>query len=145
MKQILTLLLILICTVCTAQKYALIDKKMSMPVMYANTLSVQDSYKGYFIVEKSKLLDFITEIENIAKILMDTTNKKPENINVNVGRTNIHGLKIQLATEDRIDVVLTTDYGDAKTTMHLCDAKVSNANNSFFVNTWLKYLHSYIK
>ncbi len=145
MKSSLFFLFILISSLCSAQKYALIDKKMTLPVTFTNIVTVQDSYKGYFVIEKNELANFITEIEKIARLLMDTTKKKPETIDVNVGSTTIHGLKIPLAKEERMDVVLTTDYGASKMTMHLCDAKVSNASNAFFITTWVKYLRGYAK
>ena len=66
-------------------------------------------------------------------------------IDFNVGSTSFHGLRVPLAAEERMDIVITTDYGVSKTTMHLSDAKLSNAKNAFFINTWLKYLRSHIK
>jgi hypothetical protein len=145
MKHFLLIFFTLLSTVCFAQKYALIDKQMSLPIIYANTLTVQDHYKGYFPIEKEKLNEFVTEIEKIAKLINDKKGPKPEALDFNVGHTTFHGLRVPLATEERMDIVLTTDYGALKTTMHLSDAKITNAQNAFFINTWLKYLHSYIK
>src|SRR5438477_158971 len=67
MKYFLLIFFIAIGTVCSAQKYALIDKQMSLPVVYVDVVSVQDNFKGYFPVEKAKLMDFIAEIEKIKK------------------------------------------------------------------------------
>jgi len=122
----------------------LVDKKMSLPVIYANTLSIQDNYKGYFLVDKTKINEFITEIEKIEKILNDPKSRKPEKIDFILGSTTFHGLRIPLSIEERLDVVLVTDYGTSKSTMHLSDAKISNASNAFFISTWIKYLRSYI-
>ena len=145
MKHFLLIVFILISTVCSAQKYALVDKQMNLPVTYANTITVQDNYKGYFPIEKSKLNEFIIEVEKIAKLLSDPKSQKPETLDFNVGSTTFHGLRVPLSIEERMDIVITTDYGVSKTTMHLSDAKISNAKNAFYINTWLKYLRSYIK
>ena len=145
MKHFLSIGFILLSTVCFAQKYALVDKQMRLPVIYANSLTVQDHYKGYFPVEKENLSVFITEIEKIAKMLSDKKSKKPEKLNFNVGNITFRGLRVPFAEEERMDIVLTTDYDGIKTTMHLSDAKITNARNAFFINTWLKYLHSYVK
>jgi len=144
MKSIFYVMLVLCSTFCSAQKYILVDKKMSLPVTYANTLSVQDNYHGYFPIEKSKIKEFLAEVEKIAKLLGDPKGKKPEKFHYLVGSTIFHGIRVALSTEERLDVVLTTNYGPAVSTLHLCDAKISNANNVFYINTWLKYLHSYI-
>ena len=145
MKYFLLIFFILINTICSAQKYALVDKQLSLPVIYANTVTIQDNYKGYFPVEKNKLNEFIIEVEKIGKLLNDPRKPKPETIDFNVGSTTFHGLRVPLAAEERMDIVISTDYGVSKTTMHLSDAKLSNAKNAHFINTWLKYLRSYIK
>jgi hypothetical protein len=145
MKHFLLIFFVIVSTVCSAQKYALVDKQLSLPVIYANTITVQDNYKGYFPVEKNKLNEFVTEVEKIGKLLSDPKQPKPEKMDFSVGSTTFHGLRVPLATEERMDIVITTDYGVSKTTMHLSDAKLSNAKNAFFINTWLKYLHSNIK
>lgn len=144
MKHFLLGIFMLCSAYCSAQKYALLDKKMNLPVTYANTFTAADDYKGYFPVEKINLKKIITEIEKIAGLLKDSTKNIPEKIDITIGSTTFHGLRVQLSTEDRTDIVLTTSYGTSKSTMHLCDAKISNAGNAFFITTWLKYLHSYV-
>jgi hypothetical protein len=143
MKHFLWVIFILLSATCTAQKYVLVDKQMNLPVIYANNVTVQNTYKGYFPVEKDKLNNFISEVEKISKLLSDTDKPKPETIDFSVGSTSFHGLRIASNTEERIDLILTTDYGASKATFHLSDAKISNARNAYFIKTWLKYLHRY--
>ena len=66
-------------------------------------------------------------------------------LNFYVGSTRFYGIKIPLKTEERMDVVLTTDIGNQKITMHLCDGKVSNASNAFFIRTWSGYIRDNMK
>ena len=146
MKRFLpVLLLLLISGFCYSQKYVLIDKKMSQPLSYTNTVTLEHSYKNMFAVERDKLPQFIAEVEKISAILSDKKKPKPEAIDLPVGKTRFAGLKIPLAAEERLDVVLTTDCDGTKVNMHLSDAKLSNSNNAFFINTWLKYIKSYVK
>jgi hypothetical protein len=118
---------------------------MSLPVINANTITVLDDYRGYFPIEKTKINEFISEIDKIANSLSDPKTKKLETIDFLIGSTTFHVLRIQLRAGERIDIVLTTNSENSKSTMHLCRAKVSNAVNVFFIATWLKYLRSYIK
>ena len=127
-----------------SQKYVLLDKKMSMPVTYADNITVEQNYKGIFPVEKSYIKRFISEVEKISKLLITKT-AKPQTIDFTVGATTFHGLKISLTAEERMDVVLTTNCGNMNISMHLVDAKKSNANNAYYINTWLKYIKVYIK
>lgn len=145
MKHFLYVGFILLSGMCSAQKYVLIDKTMSLPITYSNTITTEDNFKGYFPVEKIKINEFIHEIDKIARLLSDSETKKPEAFKFNIGSTTINGLKVPLAVEERMDVILTTDYGPSTITMHLSDAKLSNASNAYFINTWLKYLRSYLK
>lgn len=145
MKHFLPTFLLLISTFCYSQKYVLIDKKMALPLSYTNTVTLEHSYKNLFAVEKDNIHQFIAEVEKIAAMLTDKKKPKPEAIDLNVGKTRFVGLKISLSTEERLDVVLTTDCDGTKVSMHLSDAKLSNANNAFFINTWIKYIKSYVK
>ena len=145
MKHLLPGFLLLISGFCYSQKYVLIDKKMSQPLSYTNTVTLEHSYKNMFAVERDKLPQFIAEVEKISAILSDKKKPKPEAIDLHVGKTRFAGLKIPLAAEERLDVVLTTDCDGTKVNMHLSDAKLSNSNNAFFINTWVKYIKSYVK
>jgi hypothetical protein len=145
MKHFLPVFLLLISASCYSQKYVLIDKKMSQPLTYTNTVTLEHSYKNLFAVEKDKLSQFLAEVEKIAVLLSDKKKSKPEAVNLSVGKTRFAGLKIPLTAEERLDVVLTTDCDGTRVNMHLSDAKISNANNAFFINTWVKYIKSYVK
>jgi hypothetical protein len=144
MKHLLFAFLLLTSGLCYSQKYVLLDKKMSQPVTYTNTVTLEHSYKNLFAVEKDKVHQFITELEKVSSMLTDKKSK-PESFDLNIGKTRFVGLKIPLAAEERLDVVLTTDCDGTKVNMHLSDAKFSNANNAFFINTWIKYIKGYIK
>lgn len=145
MKHFLPALGLLISTICSAQKYVLIDKKMSLPVSYINTVTLEHSYRNFFAVEKEKIRQFLSEMGKISAILVDKSKAKPDHLDINIGKTRILGVKIQLAAEERLDIVLTTDCDGTKINMHLSDAKISNANNAFFINTWIKYIKGSLK
>jgi hypothetical protein len=117
---------------------------MTQPLSYTNTVTLANTYKNIFAVEKDKIHPFIAELEKIAAML---TNKKtrPETFNTEIGKTRFIGLKIPLAAEDRLDVVLISDFDGTKVNMHLSDAKISNASNAYFINTWVKYIKGYLK
>ncbi len=69
--------LFLLSSVCSAQKYVLIDKTMSLPIIFSNTITTEDKLKGYFPVEKIKMNELINEIDKIARLLTDSNTKKP--------------------------------------------------------------------
>jgi hypothetical protein len=143
MKHFLLGFLLLASGFCYSQKYVLIDKTMIRPLTYTNTVTIENTYKNLFAVERDKLPQFIAELEKIAAQLK----KKPlpETFDINIGKTRIIGLKIPLAAEERMDIVLSTDCDGTKVNMHLSDAKLANASNLYFINTWIKYIKGYRK
>ncbi|MDB5221620.1 MAG: hypothetical protein JWN83_287 [Chitinophagaceae bacterium] len=145
MKHFLPAFLFLISNFCFSQKYVLIDKRMALPISYTNIVTLEHSYKNLFAVEKEKIHQFIAEVEKIAVMLSDKNKAKPEAFDFYVGKTRFTGLKVPLSVEERLDVVLCSDFDGTKVNMHLSDAKSSNASNAFYVNTWLKYIKSNVR
>ncbi len=147
MKPTLLLLFvfILFSSVLSAQKLLLIDKKLTLPLKYTNSFTTQDKLSGYFPIEYATKVKFIDEVEKILKLLQTKTAKKPDTYSTNIGNTFFKGIRIPLAEEERMDIVMSTNIDNSKITMHLCDAKLSNANNAFFITTWLKYIKDNLK
>lgn len=126
------------------QKYVLIDKRMSLPLTQTNTVTIKDEYRNLFAIEKSRLPEFVLALDKIEKQLTKKT--IPESFNFYVGSTRFSGIKIPLKTEERLDVIMTTDCGaNQKISMHLCDGKASNASNAFFIKTWTGYIRDNMK
>ncbi len=144
MKPILLFAFSICCLIAFPQKYVLLDKKMSIPVSYANDISVEQAYKGIFPVEKINIKKFIAAVEKISKLLA-IKNAKPNPINFRLGATKFSSVKISSKAEERVDIVITTFYNNTNISMHLADARNSNANNAYYINTWLKYIKGYIK
>jgi hypothetical protein len=128
-----------------SQKYVLLDKQMTQAVSYTDKVTMEHSYRNLFPVEKDKIHQFIAEVEKIGSQLNNPHKPLPETFDYNVGKTRFIGMKVGLAKENRMDIVLTTDCDGIKVPMHLSDAKISNANNAFFINTWVKYIKGSIK
>lgn len=144
MKYIFLFLLSCAIYQCNAQKYILLDKSISQPAFYSNTISVTAKFKGFFPVEKKDIEKFIIALENISKKL---SSKKGigKVIPYQIGCISFKGYKLSLASGERLDYGLTSTCDNIKITMQLCDAKLSNENNAYFINTWIKYIKSSIK
>ncbi|MEP6926178.1 MAG: hypothetical protein ABI834_01015 [Ginsengibacter sp.] len=144
MKYFLLFFILIGSVVCKAQKYALLDKNMAQPVTYTNSVSSTDKYNGFFPVEKKMLTKFITVLKEI-ETKLSSKNTSGEVKQYETGCTKFAGLAVRLASETRMDYVITSTCDNVKISMHLCDAKVSNASNDYFVKTWIKYIQSYLK
>lgn len=138
------LLLSLITYSSSAQKYALLDKKMVKPIIYTDLVSMQHSQEGYFPVEKDRLHEFIKELEKINTQLSEPR-MRGNGFTSSVGSTVFKALKIKFGKEDRLDVTMITNCGNIAVNMHLTDASSSTWRNSFYINTWIKYIRKHIK
>lgn len=129
---------------CEAQKYILLDQHLAQPATYSNKVTSADKFNDLFPVEKKMLPQFLNALQEIQDKLSTKgpfkTAKEYE-----VGCAKFSGVIIKLAAEERMDYVLTSSCDNVKISMHLCDAKISNGSNVYFIKTWIKYIQSYVK
>ncbi len=115
-----------------------------MPVKYSNTITTAEKLKGYFPVEKKDIKQFLKTLEEIsANLSGNKLSGKAKQYEM--GCVKFTGNSISLAKGNRIDYVLTSDCDNLKISMHLSDAKLSNINNAYFINTWISYIKSGLK
>ncbi len=127
-----------------AQKYVLLDESISQPAVYTDHLSEMKKYNNFFPIEVKDVPQFINVLEQIVERLNEKKRTK-EVSNYKVGCAQFTGRAFPLANGERIDYILTSTCEGKKVTMHLCDAKLSNSNNAYFIETWIKYIRSNVK
>ncbi|MEO8413474.1 MAG: hypothetical protein ABI472_07425 [Ginsengibacter sp.] len=144
MKTWLFFLLFFAATGTQAQQYALLDMHLANPIQYANTITPGNKFNDLFPVEKKMLPQFIKVLEEIEKKL---SSKEPfgEAKQFEIGCINFRGIIVSLASGERLDYVVTSTCDNIGISMHLCDAKISNTSNAFFIKTWIKYMEGYAK
>ena len=141
MRYFLLVFLSLALSNSKGQKFALLDKRLAQPVIYTDHVSQTDKFNGFFPIEKNLLPQFLNALEEISQKLA-TKGPIGKAKQYQIGCTKFTGLTISLASGDRLDYVITSSCGDIKVSMHLSDAKISNENNAFFINTLVKYIKS---
>jgi hypothetical protein len=144
MKFLLLLCIFFVSVNCKAQKYVLLDQHLAQPVTFTNKITSADKFNDLFPVEKKMLQQFIDVLQEIENKL---ATRKPlgKAKQYEVGCVKFTGITVPLAAEERLDYVLTSTCDNVKISMHLCDAKISNGSNIYFIKTWIKYIQSYIK
>jgi hypothetical protein len=144
MKYIFILVLLCTASATKAQKYILLDEAIAQPAIYTNHLSELEKHKKFFPVEVAHLPDFLEALQKIVNRL-DKKNATGTVKNYEAGCAQFTGRIFPLASGEKIEYILTSNCEGIKVTMHLCDAKLTNANNAYFVKTWIKYIKSNIK
>ena len=144
MKYFLLFTLIIGSLHIKAQKYVLLDKRIAQPVTYSNTITSADKFNGLFPVEKKTLKQFVAALEDIVKKL-SIIGQLGEAKQYEIGCTRFTGLTVPFSKEDRLDYVLISTCDNVRISMHLSDAKITNASNAYFINTWIKYIKDSMK
>jgi hypothetical protein len=128
----------------SAQKYVLLDTRIIQPATYSTTITSDDKFNGFFPVEKKNIKPFIKALEEIVKELSSTEALKSVQ-QFEIGCVKFAGVAVPMAKENRLDYVITSSCDNVKISMHLCDAKISNRSNIYFINTWIKYIKTSVK
>lgn len=144
MKYFLLFTLIIGSLHIKAQKYVLLDKRIAQPVTYSNTITSADKFNGLFPVEKKTLKQFVATLEDIVKKL-SIIGQLGEAKQYEIGCTRFTGLTVPFSKGDRLDYVLISTCDNVRISMHLSDAKITNASNAYFINTWIKYIKDSMK
>jgi len=144
MKYFFLLTILCASLITRAQKYILLDETISQPAVYTNHLSDLEKYNKFFPVEVKDLPQFLEALQKIEDLL-NGKNTNTAAINFKAGCADFKGRAFKLASGTRFDYILTADCEGFKKMMHLCDAKLTNANNAYFIRTWIKYIKSNIK
>lgn len=144
MKYFFVIVLVCTASLGKAQKYVLFDEAIAQPAIYSNHLNEMEKYNKFFPVEAKDIPQFLSVLQEIANRLSE--HKVTGSVkDYKVGCAQFTGKVFPLAVGNRIDYMLTSNCDGIKVTMHLCDAKLSNANNAYFVKTWIKYIRSTLK
>jgi len=144
MKYFLLLTILCVSLATHAQKYILLDEAIAQPAVYTNHLTDLEKYKKFFPVEVKELPQFLEVLQKIDDLLNGKNNNTAA-INFKAGCADFKGRAFKLASGTRFDYILTADCEGFKKMMHLCDAKLTNANNAYFIRTWIKYIKSNMK
>ena len=144
MKFFLFVFILLVSNNVKAQKYALLDKDLAQPITFTDTETPTDKFNGLFPVEKEMLPQFTNALHEI-ETKLSSTSPLSKAKQYEFGCIKFTGIIVPLASEIRMDYLLTCSCDNVKISMHICDAKISNGSNIFFIKTWIKYIQNYSK
>lgn len=143
MKKFLFIIFLATAFQCQAQKYILLDTKLSESPFYSDNITPRVKIKGFFPVEKKELSKFLEILENISKEL--TSKNHPKARDYSMGCIYFRGITLNPSNGQSLDYTITSSCEGINITMHLCDGKLSKNDNAYFVNTWIKYIKAGIK
>ncbi len=144
MKYLLSLLLSVFFFIFTfgQSKFALIDKEYKIPILFTDSVSVEQISKGFFPVENKNIDTLIANIQYLISMLTVRQRAKMESFELRASNTIFKTTRVPFAYGDRYNTMLESVVGELTGKLLLINSEISNKKNAQKLDKLLKYLKS---
>lgn len=136
-------LVLLTCVKLRAQqRYALIDRKLKVPLQLSDSITKAQMDKGFFVVERKNIDTLIGKLEELQARLKRVEIEKYNEVQWSAGTTILTITAIRKSVADRLNVALSTDIGEGhKYKVYIVDGALTNNDNAKYLNRLIKYIN----
>jgi hypothetical protein len=138
MKKVLLLLLLPMIT--SGQKIALINRDFKQPIIYTDSITVQQISSGLFPVSVENFDTLYANLTYIHSMLEVRQRSKMKSFELHSGSTIIAVKSVPFAYGDRYLSIAKTKIGEIESVFYLTRADLSNAKNANRIETLMKYM-----
>lgn len=140
--SIFCLVLLTVVNLEAQQRYALIDRKLKIPLQLTDTITKEQRDNGFFVVEKQKIDSLIEKLQAIEQRLRRVEKEKIDEVQWSVGATVLTITAIKKSVADRLNVALSTDIGEGhKYKVYIVDGALTNNDNARYLSRLIKYIN----
>lgn len=139
MRIVILGILIFLCYTSHGQKIALLSKDFKSPILYTDSLTVEQVSSGRFAVAVSDLDTLIGSLTYLRNLLQELTRSKLQSWEFRSGRTSIQVNRIPLAYGDRYAILAVSKFDEISSTLNLSTEK-NNKRNADKINRMLSYI-----
>jgi hypothetical protein len=137
----LLLLLLPIFSLCQS-KYALVDKKLKQPILYTDSVSIEQISKGYFPIENNNIDSLIANLYYLRDMLSKLQRSKMQSFELHSSNTIIKTERQPYAYGDRYKSIFTSINGEIIATMLIVSSEIKNKDNLDRIRKLIAYLKS---
>jgi hypothetical protein len=138
--KILYVFLLTIPVFSFGQRYALIDKHAKKPILYTDSLSLQQVKDGYFPVEKTKIDSFLANLSYLSDMFKGITRAKMQSFELRNGESTIKVERVPQAYGDRYIAVAETKSNVVSAVTPLTNLKISGKKNRAALKRLIGYI-----
>ena len=138
MKKLLILLFV--SSSVSAQKVALLNTDFKSPIIYTDSVTVQQSKSGLFPVGINDFDTLYANLDYINKMLSTRQRSKMKSFELRAGNTVIKLARVPFSNGDRYLIKATTTQGEINSDYVLSDVAHSNKNTSKKIQKIMDYL-----
>ena len=139
MRNIL-FLFFLLPTSIFAQKIALLNTDFKSPIIYTDSVTVQQTVSGLFPVSINDFDTLYANLEYIKKMLSIRQRSKMKSFELRAGQTEITIKRVPFPNGDRYLITASTSVDEIKSNFQIIDLNKSNKNNAERVEKIMEYL-----
>lgn len=123
-----------------AQKVALIHTEFKQPIIYTDSVSVQQITSGYFALEVSAVDTFYAGLKYLKEMLEVRQRAKMQSFQFKSGNTTIHVERVPFAYGDRYNITIRTKMNEVTSAFSLATKDVSNAKNAKKIKSLMDHI-----
>jgi len=138
MKRLLVLLLI--STTANAQKVALLNTDFKSPIIYTDSVTVQQVKSGLFPVGINDFDTLYANLDYVDKMLSKRQRSKMKSFELHAGNTIIIVKRVPFSNGDRYLINAKTNFDEINSNFSLADIGRSNKRNSERIKKVMAYL-----
>ena len=123
-----------------SQKIALFDTKLIQPIIFTDSLTVEQTTKGYFPVEVSNFDTLYANFNYIKNMLSKRQRAKMKSFELRSGNTILTISRVPFAYGDRYLTIAKTKIKELESDYVLTDFNKKNSDNLFKIERLMSYM-----
>jgi hypothetical protein len=139
MKKLLTTTFVLFSILGFSQKIALLSNDFKTPILYTDSLTIEQVSSGRFAVSVDDLDTLVASFAYLKDLLKDLTRSKLESWEFRSGKSVIKTVRMPKAYGDRYEIVVMSKF-DEITSIFDVSTEKTNKKNSDRIEKILKYI-----
>ena len=142
MKYLLLLFVLIPTLGKTQTKYALIDKKLKLPILYTDSLTVEQISNGFFPLENKNVDTLIANLIYLHEMLDKRQRAKMQSFELRQASSVFTVNRVPYAYGDRYNSKAITKVDELTASLNIIDSELSNKKNKEWIDKLINYLKS---
>ena len=140
MKNIILICSIFITSNVIGQKIALFDTKLNQPILFTDSITVEQTTKGYFPVGVDNFDTLYANLNYIKTMLSKRQRAKMQSFELRAGNTIIIVKRVPFAYGDRYTTIAKTKIKELESDFLITTINKKNAENLYYIERLMSYM-----
>ena len=125
-----------------SQKIALLSSDFKKPIIYTDSVTVEQISSGYFAVSTENFDTLYANLKYLKEMLKIRQRSKMQSFELRAGSTIIYIERIPAAYGDLFNIIVTTKIGEINSVLTLSNPKKSENKNAHKIEDLMSYINT---